>query len=107
MPIITPAYPSMCSTHNIMGCTLEVMKEELRRGEYTPITFGAPLSALLLTGQEVTGRIFNDEGQWSELFEKHIFFSKYQYYLQVISSCCDKTEQSKWYAFLVSSLVCH
>lgn len=78
MPIITPAYPSMCSTHNVMNCTLEVMKEELLRGK------------------EITTKITNGEAQWAELFEKHNFFTKYHYYLQVIASCCDKAEQSKW-----------
>jgi poly(A) polymerase len=33
MPIITPAYPSMCSTHNVMKSTMDVMKEELERGK--------------------------------------------------------------------------
>ncbi|KAM0686959.1 polynucleotide adenylyltransferase [Conglomerata obtusa] len=32
MPVITPAYPSMCSTHNVSATTLGVMVSEFRRG---------------------------------------------------------------------------
>lgn len=32
MPIITPAYPSMCATHNVMESTHQIMKEEFQRG---------------------------------------------------------------------------
>lgn len=33
MPVITPAYPSMCSTHNITSSTMSVIKNEMLRGE--------------------------------------------------------------------------
>ncbi|KAG8758891.1 polynucleotide adenylyltransferase [Serendipita sp. 396] len=78
MPIITPAYPSMCSTHNVMNCTFEIMQEELKRGH------------------DICLRISNNEAKWSELFEKHKFFSKYHYYLQIITSCDDAEIQKKW-----------
>ena len=32
MPVITPAYPSMCSTHNVTTSTLKILTEELSRG---------------------------------------------------------------------------
>lgn len=33
MPVITPAYPSMCSTHNITQSTMTIIKKEMLRGE--------------------------------------------------------------------------
>lgn len=33
MPIITPAYPSMCATHNVMASTQQIMTEEFKRGQ--------------------------------------------------------------------------
>ncbi len=33
MPIITPAYPSMCATHNVMASTQHIMTEEFKRGK--------------------------------------------------------------------------
>ena len=33
MPIITPAYPSMCSTHNVTLSTQQIMTAEFKRGQ--------------------------------------------------------------------------
>lgn len=34
MPIITPAYPSMCSTHNVTLSTQQIMTAEFKRGAF-------------------------------------------------------------------------
>lgn len=39
MPIITPAYPSMCATHNVTASTQMIMTDEFKKG-------GEPLSSL-------------------------------------------------------------
>ena len=86
MPIITPAYPSMCATHNVTQSTQMVMTEEFRRGS------------------EVVDRIFRGKTSWNELFEKNDFFHKYKYYLQVIASSGSADLQLKWQGTVESRL---
>ncbi|KAJ3551100.1 hypothetical protein NM688_g4935 [Phlebia brevispora] len=78
MPIITPAYPSMCATHNVSASTQMIMTEEFKKGS------------------EIVDKIAVGTAQWSELFAKHDFFHKYRYYLQVIASTGDSDLQIKW-----------
>ncbi|KAK7696255.1 hypothetical protein QCA50_000908 [Cerrena zonata] len=78
MPIITPAYPSMCATHNVTASTQMIMTEEFKKGS------------------EIVDRVVVGTGSWSELFAKHDFFHKYRYYLQVIASTGDADLQLKW-----------
>lgn len=78
MPIITPAYPSMCATHNVSQSTQMIMTEEFRKGS------------------EIVEKVIVGTAQWSDLFAKHDFFHKYRYYLQVIASTGDKDLQLKW-----------
>lgn len=88
MPIITPAYPSMCSTHNVCYSTFEVMKAELKRAS------------------QIVDRIPLGHGSWSELFDQHDFFSKYRYYLQITASSATPEVQLKW-AGTVESKIRH
>lgn len=78
MPIITPAYPSMCSTHNVSCSTQAIMTKEFKRGA------------------DIIDRIVVRSANWSELFESHDFFSKYRYYLQITASSVDPDVQLKW-----------
>ena len=78
MPIITPAYPSMCSTHNVTQSTQMIMTQEFKRAA------------------EVVDRIVIGKSDWAELFEKHDFFHRYKYYLQVVASSGSADLQLKW-----------
>ncbi|KIJ37473.1 hypothetical protein M422DRAFT_33786 [Sphaerobolus stellatus SS14] len=86
MPIITPAYPAMCSTHNVTRSTQYIMAQECKRAA------------------AIVDRIVVGTAQWSELFAKHDFFNKYRYYLQVIASTADPELQVKWSGTVESRL---
>ncbi|EED82659.1 predicted protein [Postia placenta Mad-698-R] len=94
MPIITPAYPSMCATHNVTASTQMIMTEEFKKGQ---LEFYSPGRYLLfLAGSEIVDRVIVGSADWSELFSKHDFFHKYRYYLQVIASTGSSELQIKW-----------
>ncbi|KAK4055215.1 polynucleotide adenylyltransferase [Microbotryomycetes sp. JL201] len=78
MPIITPAYPSMCSTHNVTLSTQSIMTAELKRAA------------------DIVDRVFIGTATWSELFAPHDFFKTYRYYLQITASSGDADVQLKW-----------
>ncbi|KAG1873547.1 Poly(A) polymerase [Suillus subalutaceus] len=78
MPIITPAYPAMCSTHNVTASTQMIVTEEFKKGA------------------DIVDKVIVGTASWSELFLKHDFFHKYRYYLQVIASTATADLQIKW-----------
>ncbi|KPI37450.1 Poly(A) polymerase PAPa [Cyphellophora attinorum] len=87
MPIITPAYPSMCATYNISQSNKTVILRELERGA------------------KITNNIFFGAGKWSDLFEKHTFFTKdHKYYLSVIASCKGKDDIKAWSGLVESKI---
>ncbi|KAI9217500.1 Poly(A) polymerase central domain-containing protein [Blastocladiella britannica] len=86
MPIITPAYPSMCATHNVSASTHRIMCDEF--------TLGAGVIADVLARRTT----------WATLFKPHNFFGKYRTYLQVVASSMSKEEHIKWTGLVESKL---
>ncbi|KAJ2349073.1 polynucleotide adenylyltransferase [Coemansia sp. RSA 2673] len=86
MPIITPAYPSMCATHNVSMSTKRIIESEFKRGEDT------------------TTKILQGEAKWTELFEKSDFFRRYKYYLQVNAKSTDVESHNLLHGFVESRL---
>ncbi|KAF4637899.1 hypothetical protein G7Y89_g191 [Cudoniella acicularis] len=85
MPIITPAYPSMCATHNITYSTMAVIHRELKRGG------------------DIAEKIMSGKAPWKDLFVKHTFFTNgYKYYLSVISASTTEEAQLVWSGWVES-----
>ncbi|CAK7565341.1 MAG: polynucleotide adenylyltransferase [Sporothrix epigloea] len=87
MPIITPAYPSMCATYNISQSSLTIIKRELEKAS------------------ETAQMIMASRQPWKNLFVKHTFFtSDFKYYISVVSSSMDKELQNVWSGFVESKV---
>ena len=87
MPIITPAYPSMCATHNITMSTKTIIVRELGRGG------------------DIADKIFTGQLQWKDLFTKHDFFTKgYKYYLSIVAGSRSKDAQHVWSGLVESKV---
>eukprot|EP01105_Mastigella_eilhardi_P018125 TRINITY_DN418_c0_g1_i3.p1 TRINITY_DN418_c0_g1~~TRINITY_DN418_c0_g1_i3.p1 ORF type:complete len:495 (-),score=95.78 TRINITY_DN418_c0_g1_i3:566-2050(-) len=86
MPVITPAYPSMNSTHNVCRSTLSLIQEEFARG------------------RDICSRIEKGETQWPELFTKNDFFYRFTVYIQVEISAGTTEEMQMWEGFCQSRL---
>ncbi|KAI4115461.1 MAG: hypothetical protein LQ345_003946 [Seirophora villosa] len=87
MPIITPAYPAMCATHNIGSTTKKIIIQELERGG------------------DITDKISFGRLQWKDLFTKHTYFTKdYKYYLSIVSGSTSKDAQASWSGFVESKV---
>jgi poly(A) polymerase len=87
MPVITPAYPSMCSTFNITRSTMTVIQKELKRG--------LELSEGILAGK----------APWKDLFVKHKFFTAgYKYYICVVATSKTKEAHKVWSGYVESKV---
>ena len=87
MPVITPAYPSMCATHNISASTKKIICREMERAA------------------GIVDRIFSKQLQWKDLFSKHTFFTAdYKYYLGVTAASRSKEAQLIWSGLVESKV---
>ncbi|KAI8353332.1 Poly(A) polymerase central domain-containing protein [Blakeslea trispora] len=86
MPIITPAYPSMCATHNVTESTRSIIIQELK------------------IGLEVVKKIMEGQAVWKELFTKSQFFQSYKYYLQLTASSESSESQLMWSGLVEAKL---
>lgn len=87
MPIITPAYPSMCATFNITHSSKAVIQKELEH-------FGQ------IVDQIMTGKL-----PWKSLFVKHTFFTQdYKFYILVNAASTTKDNAKVWGGFVESKI---
>lgn len=87
MPVITPAYPSMCATHNINSSTQKVIMNELERGS------------------ELMAQISLNNKTWADLFQRHDFFHRYRFYLCIVAATEGTSEEHlKWSGMVESKL---
>ncbi|KAF2124756.1 Poly(A) polymerase [Dothidotthia symphoricarpi CBS 119687] len=87
MPIITPAFPSMCATHTIGLSTRAIMMQEFERAD------------------KIVYEIHSGKKSWDALFERHSFFTKdHKYYLSVVAASRSK-EANSTFSGLVQSKV--
>ena len=96
-PIITPAYPAICVTHNVTASTQMVITEECQKG--APETLAGYLNKRFLhslSGADIVNKVMLGTADWTELFAKHDYFHKYKYYLKIIASTGDHCLQIKW-----------
>lgn len=86
MPIITPAYPSMCSTHNVSNSTLRLALSEFERGI------------------KITNEIETGLATWDDLFAPSDFFFKYRHFLQIVSVSSTPENAKVWHGFIESKI---
>ncbi|CDH54327.1 poly polymerase pla1 [Lichtheimia corymbifera JMRC:FSU:9682] len=86
MPIITPAYPSMCATHNVTDSTRTIMIKEFKRAA------------------DKVDAIMIGSGKWVELFENSNFFQAYKHYLQIVAMSRSAEDQLQWSGLVKSKL---
>lgn len=85
MPVITPAYPSMCATYNVTRSTMGIIQQEIERA------------------LDLTMEIMEGKRPWSDMFIKHTFFTKdYKYYMSVISASKTEEHQKIWSGWIES-----
>lgn len=99
MPIITPAYPSMCSTHNVSASTMQIMMAELVRGnELCKKMYQNHSSSAAEEETKARG------GAWEELFAKSDFFARHRHFFQVIAVAKGEAEHRAWSGYVESKV---
>jgi poly(A) polymerase len=87
MPIITPAFPSMCATYNISESGKKVIVREIQRAS------------------RITNDIFAGKATWADLFQKHTFFTTdHKHYLGVIASAMNPDAAKAWSGMVESKV---
>eukprot|EP00871_Galdieria_phlegrea_P005634 jgi/Galph1/6071/GphlegSOOS_G4728.1 len=125
MPVITPAYPSMNSTHNVSRTTLRIIQDEIQRGleltdqicaiqtNHTQMscTDSKELPSTNVVEPTADGKIEERKTtsikgilSWSALFEPTDFFSRYKNYIQINIISGSAENQRKWHGFVESKL---
>ena len=105
MPVITPAYPSMCATHNVTLSTQKIMMEEFKKSsEMAEIILGNAKSTADPAANEDINKSNSMPSTWQSLFAPTKFFSKYKHYLVVITHSNNLENHLLWSGMVESKL---
>lgn len=116
MPVITPAYPCMNTTHNVSRPTLKTMKEEIARGKKLVDGILADAEAAMATKASADGKGNHaPQGKaqstrpsgvsaWQSVFAPLKFFGQYVNLLQVDVYADDIESFKKWKGRVESKL---
>jgi poly(A) polymerase Pap1 len=106
MPVITPAYPSMNTTHNVSRPTLATMKSEIARGKemVDAIVANAEHAGMRADSPESSVQAERGVVAWQKVFEKASFFGDYANLLQVDVYAEDPESFKKWKGLVESKL---
>lgn len=99
MPVITPAYPSMCSTHNVSASTLARMTDEFKRGAEIMMQIESHNETFAETDETK-----DEVGRWPELFVSSDFFAKHRFFFQILIGAEDEKAFRAWSGFVESRL---
>ena len=86
MPIMTPLYPCINSSHNVSSCTLCIMQQEFQRGN------------------EICEAMDTNAAGWNTLFEPSHFFEAYKNYLQIDITAQNDVDLVNWKGWVESRL---
>jgi len=99
MPVITPAYPSMNSTHNVSNTTLRVMREEISRGKkIVDRIYEASMN------EKSEDREYSGMKAWLKLFDALDFFGEHKRYLQIDIFAKEDAKFKAWSGLTESKL---
>jgi len=96
MPVLTPAYPAMNSTHNVSISTKEAILTEMEKAHM--------IVEALLKRDYKTGKKINPELSWNRLFKKFNFFGAYQHFIQITVLSVDGDHHKDWEGFVESKI---
>jgi poly(A) polymerase len=87
IPVITPAYPQMCSTHLVTRTTFQVLMAEFQRAN------------------DIVTKIQDGQASWDQLFQRHTFFTKdHIYYLSVVATSLSKEADEQFKGWVQSKI---
>ncbi|KAE8904014.1 Poly(A) polymerase [Phytophthora fragariae] len=86
MPIITPAYPALNSSYNVMASTLHILKAEFGKG------FNRTLE------------IETKKSSWAKLFIAPVFFQRSKHFLRVQITANNAEDFDGWFGWVESRL---
>ena len=92
MPIITPAFPSMNTTHNVSQSTMNIILTELEKGKKITEYLVDNASKEL------------QDNAWKRLFKPFNFFQVYKHFIQIWILSNSSDNFKKWSGWIESKL---